>query len=150
MKRRWNISVWAGFLVVLSAIVTYLLVFLRFPSTRDFPWATLLIFAAGLALIVRGVRRAFREPQSYRGRIAGPILLGLGIALFGFFCFNVFYFLRQLPPSEGAPRVGQRAPDFTLPDKDGNPVTLSKVLEPGAGGADRVNGVVLVFYRGYW
>src|SRR5437867_7270067 len=94
MKRRWNISVWAGFLVVLSAIVTYLLVFLRFPSTRDFPWATLLIFAAGLALIVRGVRRAFREPQSYRGRVAGPILLGLGIALFGFFCFNVFYFLR--------------------------------------------------------
>jgi len=150
MKRRWNIEVWAGFLIVLSAIVTYVLVFVRFPSTRDVPWATLLIFGAGLALIVRGVRRAFREPQAYRGRIAGPILLGLGVALLAFFCFNIFYFLRQLPPSEGAPRVGQRAPDFTLPDKDGNSITLSKMLDPAAGGADRVNGVVLVFYRGYW
>jgi len=150
MKRRWNLSVWAGFLIVLSALVTYVTVFIRFPATRDFPWASLLIFGAGLILIARGVGRAYREPQLYRGKIAGPILLALGIALLGFFCFNVFYFLRQLPPSTGAPQVGQKAPDFTLPDKDGNPVTLSKLLEAGVGAEDRVNGAVLVFYRGYW
>ncbi len=34
--------------------------------------------------------------------------------------------------------VGDRAPDFTLPDTDGNPVTLSKLLEKGP--------VILAFY----
>jgi len=150
MRRRWNVSVWAGFLVVLSAMVTYILVFIRFPATRDFPWATLLIFGAGLALIARGMRRAYREPQLYRGRIAGPILLGLGVAVLGFFCYQVFYFMRQVPPSSGAPQVGQMAPDFTLPDKDGVPITLSKLFDSGAGGAGGANGAVLIFYRGYW
>jgi hypothetical protein len=150
MRRRWNLSVWAGFLIVLSAMVTYVLVFVRFPATRDFPWATLLIFAVGLALIARGLGRAYCEPQLYRGRIAGPILMSLGVAVAGFFCYQVFYFMRQLPPSKGAPRVGQVAPDFTLPDKDGVPITLSKLFDSGAGGAGGANGALLIFYRGYW
>ncbi|HEU4400634.1 MAG TPA: hypothetical protein VFT43_00880 [Candidatus Polarisedimenticolia bacterium] len=150
MKRRWNASLWIGFLVVFFAPVTYLSVFIRFPATRDVPWATLLIFGAGLALMARGLRRAYREPLQYRGKIAGPVLMSLGVAVLAFFAYGIFYVARRLPPSEGAPRVGQKAPDFTLPDKDGNPVTLSKLLESGAGGAERVNGVLLIFYRGYW
>jgi hypothetical protein len=150
MKRRWNASVWAGFLVVLAAPITYLTVFVRFPMTRDVPWATLLIFCSGLALIARGLRRAWREPQLYRGRIAGTILMSLGVALFALFTFTIFYFLKQLPASGAAPRVGQEAPDFTLPDKDGNPVTLSKLFEPGAGGMGRAGAVLLIFYRGDW
>lgn len=35
-------------------------------------------------------------------------------------------------------KVGDRAPDFTLPDSDGHPVTLSKMLESGP--------VILAFY----
>jgi peroxiredoxin Q/BCP len=35
-------------------------------------------------------------------------------------------------------KVGDKAPDFTLPDHDGNPVTLSKVLASGP--------VILAFY----
>ncbi len=35
-------------------------------------------------------------------------------------------------------KVGDRAPDFTLPDTDGKPVRLSKLLERGP--------VVLAFY----
>jgi hypothetical protein len=142
MKRRWNVSVWAGFLLVLAAMVTYVTVFIRFPATRDVPWATLLILGAGLSLTARGLRRAYREPQMYRGKIAGPILMVLGGALAGLFCYQILFFMRELPPSSGAPRVGQSAPDFTLPDQDGNPVTLSKLLD--------ANGVVLIFYRGYW
>ena len=146
MKRRWNAALWVGFLVVLAAPATYLTVFVRFPATRDVPWATLLIFIAGLVLIGRGLRRAFREPRLYRGKIAGTILMTLGVALFGLFVFSTFYMMRQLPPSNGAPRAGQRAPDFTLPDKDGQPVTLSKLLGPGAG----TRAALLIFYRGYW
>jgi hypothetical protein len=150
MKRRWNVSIWAGFLIVLAALVIYMTVFVRFPATRDAPWATLLILGAGLALLARGLARAYRAPQLYRGRIAGTILMGLGTALGALFCFGIFYEARQLPPSRGAPRVGQKAPDFTLPDKDGNPVTLSTLLDPAANRADSVNGVLLIFYRGFW
>ncbi len=150
MKRRWNVSVWLGFVVILSALFTYLPVFVRFPATRDFPWATLLLFAAGLTLIARGLARAYREPHLYRGKVVGAILGGLGMALIVFFCLGVFHFARQVPSSAGAPRVGQKAPDFALLDKDGNRVTLSGLLATGAGTPERVNGVVLVFYRGAW
>ncbi len=37
-----------------------------------------------------------------------------------------------------AVKVGDRAPDFTLPDTEGTPVTLSKLLEGGP--------VILAFY----
>ena len=37
-----------------------------------------------------------------------------------------------------AVKVGDRAPDFTLPDTDGKPVTLSKLLAKGK--------VILAFY----
>jgi lysylphosphatidylglycerol synthetase-like protein (DUF2156 family) len=150
MKRRWNFAVWAGFLIVLAAFLTYVPVFARFPSTRDFPWANLLMFGVGLTLIALGLRRAYREPQLYRGKIAGPILLSLGVLALALFCFVTFYLARQLPPSTSAPRVGQKAPDFTLPDQDGNRVTLSKLLQSAAGGAGGTNGAVLIFYRGYW
>ena len=150
MKRRWNLSVWGGFLIALAAPLLYLSLFIRFPVTRDFPWAPLLIFGAGLTLIARGLTRAYREPQIYRGKIAGWVLMSLGIVLLALFGFDLFYLARQLPPSKGAPQVGQKAPDFTLPDKDGNPVTLSGLLDPGSSGAEKVNGVLLIFYRGYW
>ena len=39
-------------------------------------------------------------------------------------------------------KVGQRAPDFTLPDHAGNEVRLSALLARGP--------VVLSFYRGRW
>jgi hypothetical protein len=150
MKRRWNLSVWVGFLLVVAAPASYMFVFIRFPATRDVPWATLLIFAAGLALMARGLWRAYREPQLYRGKVAGTVLMVLGVALLAFFTYGIFYVPRQLPPSTSAPRVGQKAPDFTLPDKDGHPVTLSELFDAGASGADRVDGVLLIFYRGYW
>ncbi len=150
MKRRWNAPLWAGFLVVLAAPVTYLTVFVRFPVTRDFPWATLLIFCAGLALIGFGLRRAFREPQIYREKVSGSIVMTAGVALFGLFLVSLFYTMRQLPPSNGAPRVGQKAPDFTLPDTEGNPVTLSRFFEPAAVSGAGARAALLIFYRGYW
>jgi hypothetical protein len=150
MKRRWNASLWAGFLLVLAAPVTYLTLFVRFPATRDFPWATLLIFGAGLASIAVGLRRAFREPRMYRGRIAAPVVMTLGVTLLGLFGYSIFYMLRQLPTSSGAPGIGAKAPDFTLPDKDGTPVALAKLFEPAPGGGEGARAALLIFYRGYW
>jgi peroxiredoxin len=43
----------------------------------------------------------------------------------------------------GAPRVGQKAPEFTLPDQNEKPVALADLLS-------RSRAVVLIFYRGFW
>ena len=75
---------------------------------------------------------------------------GSATTLLAFFGFGILYLPHQLPPSTGAPQAGQKAPDFTLPDQDGRQVTLSTLLESGSSAGDRVNGVLLIFYRGYW
>ena len=150
MKRRWNLSLWVGFLIVLATPFAYLFAFIPIPAIRDFPWPTLVMFGAGLGVTALGLVRAYREPERYRGKIAGPILAVLGLALTTLFVVDIFFLTKQLPASSGAPKVGQQAPDFTLPDQDGKPVTMSQLLAPGAGGAENAAGVVLVFYRGYW
>jgi AhpC/TSA family protein len=146
MKRRWNASIWTGLLVVLAALVSFVPIVMWSPDLRDRPWATLLFLAAGLLLIARGLRLAYREPQLYRGRIAGPIVMVLGIALAGLFTYGVFVAARQVPAALGAPHVGQKAPEFSLLDQEGRTVTLSDLL----GHAPEDAGVVLIFYRGYW
>ena len=44
--------------------------------------------------------------------------------------------------AEGAKKPGDRAPDFTLPDPNGEQVSLSHLLAQGP--------VVVTFYRGTW
>ena len=58
----------------------------------------------------------------------------------------------SLRASAATLNVGDKAPDFTLPDQNGKPVTLAELLaSPSAGTAGaRANGVLLIFYRGYW
>jgi hypothetical protein len=159
MKRSWNASVWVGLVVVLAGVVSYPLFFIRYPWTRDFPWANLLIMGLGLALLGVGIARAFRRPDVYRGKIFGSILGVLSVGIAAFFCYGVLYATRQLPASHGAPQVGRVAPDFTLPDSGNNPVNLSASLSSpfapnGAIGSAisgaRTAGVALIFYRGYW
>lgn len=43
---------------------------------------------------------------------------------------------------KSAPKVGDKAPDFSLPNPDGKPVTLKDYTARGP--------VVVIFYRGYW
>ena len=142
MKRSWNWSLWIGFLFALAGFLSYTF-FAQFPVTRDFPWANLLLFAAGGIFLVLGLFRAFGKAQVYRGKVFGPILATLGILMFGFFSYVFFYQLRQVPPSAGAPRVGQKAPDFTLLDQDGKDVALGDLVS-------RSKAVALIFYRGFW
>ena len=57
-------------------------------------------------------------------------------------------------PPKAAPRVGEPAPDFTLPDSSGKPVKLSELFalataNPG-GKQEKGQWVLLLFYRGYW
>jgi len=142
VKKRWNWLLWVGFLLVVAGLFTYGF-FAQFPATRDFPWANLLLFGAGGILIVLGLARAFGRPQVYRGKIFGPILAVLSLLAFGLFGYGAFYLVRQMPVSAGAPRVGEKAPEFTLPDQNGKPVALADLLSGS-------RGAVLIFYRGHW
>jgi hypothetical protein len=142
MKRKWNWPIWVGFIVVVLGLFSYGF-FARFPITRDFPWANFLLFGLGGILLLIGLVRAFGKPQFYRGRIFGPLLAVLSLVFFGLFSYAIFYELRQVPPSAGAPRVGQKAPEFTLPDQNDKTVALADVLSGS-------EAAVLIFYRGFW
>lgn len=141
MKRSWNWPLWIGFLVAVGGLFSYEW-FAQFPITRDFPWANLLLFGIGAALLLLGLFRAFGRPQSYRGRIFGPFLAAIALLLFAFFAYEIFYVLKQVPLSAQSPRVSEKAPAFSLPDQNGKRVVLTDLLSP--------NGAILIFYRGYW
>ena len=161
MSRNWNPTLWVGFALVLVGILSYPLFFARFPMTRDFPWANLALIALAVLLLAVGMLRAFRQPDLYRGKVSGSILAVLAVLLVGFFLFDIFYATKRIPASHGAPKVGELAPDFTLPNSRGNLVTLSAVLNSSfvpngstsaaAGtGSVKTAGTLLIFYRGYW
>jgi hypothetical protein len=143
MKRRHNILLWAGFVLVLVAVITYIPIFAVFAATRDVPWVNYLLFLAGAILLALGLRRAFAQPQIYRGKILGSILASISLLLFALFCFVILYASKAIPASETAVRVGQPAPNFTLANWDGKQVSLTDQLKNN-------HAVVLIFYRGYW
>lgn len=148
-RRRPNASLWIGFLLSVFAFLSYIPIFAKYPITRDMPWANFLIFALGLVFLFLGLRRAFRQPTVYRGKIAGPILTTISVAALVFFCFTIFSLGKHLPLSTQAPRVGQRAPEFALADTNGGITSLASLLSTPAA-SHPTKGVLLVFYRGYW
>ena len=127
-NRGWNWLLWAGFVLSVMAFISYFSFFVEFPSTRNFPWVNLLLFAVAAGFLVVGIRRAL---------------------IYGLFAFSIFVAGRQMPASAAAPRVGAKAPEFTLTDSDNQPMSLTGLpTEPVRGAAPK--GVMLVFYRGYW
>lgn len=139
-------ALWVAFVLALGAVLCNAAFFVSFPGQKALEWPSLLFPAAALAALVVGMVRVFRQPSG--GRTASSILavvtaLVAGLAIVGFFhaC--------DLPASHGAPTVGQKVPDFTLPDTSGQPVSLAQLLAPAARGA-APKSVLLVFYRGYW
>ncbi len=139
MTRRINWPLWTGFALSLAAWFSYYDFLIFFPVTRDAPWATLVLFAIAVVLLVIGLRKAVGR------RIVAWIVTVLGIGIAVFFCAAVFILGRMLPASEHAPGIGARAPGFVLLDINRRPVALAQLLaEPGG------KGVILIFYRGYW
>ncbi len=87
------------------------------------------------------MRRRFPTPTLH------PLLALAFMATFGAACHDAPPELgpangADLPPVDtGRVAVGDTAPDFTLLDRHGEPVTLSDL---------RGRRIVLVFYRGHW
>jgi hypothetical protein len=149
----FNWQIWAGFLLSFAASLSYPFVFMRWPVTRDFPWVTLIFFAVAAVLLFIGLRRGFAAGRPLKSKIAASIGGLLTVLIIGLFCFSIFVMSRWLPPSKGAPQVGQRAPEFSLADTNGKQISLSESLTtPIAtnGVSLKPKGVLLIFYRGYW
>lgn len=151
---RFNWSLWAALPLSLITFFSYPFVFIRWPVTRDLPWVNILLGLATIVLMVLGLRRAW-QPGRYRvlkGLAASVVAILGGLVLWSF-VYGVLIVPRHLPASAAAPRIGQRAPAFTLPDIDSHPVALSDLLTTPirtTGGSRAPKGVLLIFYRGYW
>jgi drug/metabolite transporter (DMT)-like permease len=143
MKRHFNLVTWIGFLIVVGSILSYIPIFTAYAGTRDVPWANYTLFLVGGALLAVGLRRAFRDPEHYRGKVSGSILGALSLFMAGLFVAFILYGGRQIPASENALRRGQPAPAFTLADTAGKRVSSSALLK-------NHRAILLIFYRGYW
>lgn len=152
--RRWNWRLWVGFVLSLVALLAYPTYITKVSLTRTIFWPSVLLFLVAAVLLVSGLRRAFREPQSYRGKISGPILTTLSVLILGLFGFFNYYVFKNFPAANNAPKVGQRAPDFTLVDTNGKSFSLAQLrstpMANSTGGLRPAKGVLVFFYRGYW
>ena len=123
-----------GLILALFGIVSYLFLFDRWPITRDVPWTAFLCFIIALVLMIGGLRRAPKK-------LWPSVVTVIGVALMAFFTIGVTV-LSRVPASAGAPAVGAKAPDFTLPDTNHKNVSLAQLTASG--------NVLVIFYRGYW
>jgi hypothetical protein len=154
VQRRRNGALFAGvaflFLTILSNFPS--LYGLKSPGVQTLlPWVSLVLPGIALICFIVGLKRAFAQPSIYRGKIWGSIVGALSLLLFAGSIWG-YYHAKDLPVSSGAPRIGQKAPDFTLSDTSGNQVSLSELLKTpidvASGKAPKA--VLLIFYRGYW
>jgi hypothetical protein len=147
--KRINWQIWTGFVLSLVAALSYPFVFVTWATTREFPWANLVLFAIAFVFLFLGLRRAFKPDKRIVSKIFSSLATAVGVLLLAALLFMIFVMGSWLPASAGAPQVGQKAPDFTLTDANDRPVTLAQLLtEPVNNKPPR--GVLLIFYRGYW
>ena len=147
----WNWQLWAGFGLSIAALAAYVL---WVNETRAVFWPALLLFAVAAVLLFSGLKRRSREPELYRGKIAGYVLTSFSVVILGLFGFLVYEVSRVFPAAKNSPQIGQRAPQFSLVDSNGENFTLAQLLSApitNSGSAARATkGVLVVFYRGYW
>ena len=103
------------------------------PAVRNHPEGYVAAFA--IAATIAGLAVALRRRW--------PAWVALGVALVllaggGY----VNFVMARIPPAPTTVRVGERPPDFTLPDAMGRPISLADFRGH--------KPVVLVFYRGHW
>jgi hypothetical protein len=147
----WNWRLWAGFGLSIAALACYVV---WVNETRAVFWPALLLFLVAAVLLFSGIKRRSREPELYRGKIAGYVITTLSILILGLFGFVAYEVSRVFPDAKNAPQIGQRAPEFSLVDANGQNFTLGQLLSTpitNSGGAVLpIKGVLVVFYRGYW
>jgi hypothetical protein len=146
--RKHTITAWMGLLLTVLGALSNGLPFTGFPAA-PVPWISLLLSLIGFIVVLFGLWRVFGQSTTYKGKLSGSVAAALCLLfLAGSFAF--FWSARHIPAeSAAAPQVGQRVPDFTLPDSTGQPVSLTQLFS-GSAGKVPPKALLLVFYRGYW
>jgi hypothetical protein len=160
-QRRSNLATWWGLLFAIVALSCNAAFFIGMPLQAAITWLSLLFAAVALMFLFTGLKRAFRQPEVYRGKVLTVVLtvvalLPAGLSGLGFFG------ARKLPAATAAPQVGRKVPDFTLADTSGKPVSLDQLLAAASATPSGLppsseafssaapKAVLLIFYRGYW
>jgi hypothetical protein len=156
ISRQRNWAPWIALLLALVALLSNAGFFIGLPGQRAIAWLSLALAIAALVCAAVGIMRAFRSPQVYGGKVSSSILGVLSLLICALVVFASVS-SRALPVATNAPQVGQRVPEFTLADTNGNKVSLDQLLGKAAGippvaagAATPPKAVLLVFYRGYW
>lgn len=145
-----NSALWTGTILIVLALLSFMSFFVSLPGKQALPWVNLLLSALAVVLFALGLRRAISQPDRYRGKVAGWVLTVVS-SLFLVFSIVVFYGSRHLPDTGASPQVGQKAPDFTLKNENGQTVSLATLLaQPVDATGKPPKALLLVFYRGYW
>ena len=147
--KRINWQIWAGFVLSLVGTFSYPFLFVRWAITREFPWANVVLFAIAMVFLFFGLRHAFKPDKTVVSKIFSSLAAAFGVFLFAGLLFLIYVMGSWLPPSSAAPQVGRKAPDFTLTDSNDKPVTLAQLLSEPINNKPP-QGVLLIFYRGYW
>jgi hypothetical protein len=137
-------TLWIALAIALIALLSNVAFFVAIPGQAALTWIGLALTVLALGAALLGILRAFRAPHT--GMI-GSSLLAAVVLFFVAGSAIGFFQARNLPKSPHAPAVGERAPDFSLPDTTGRMTSLSDLLAPGGA---RPRAVLLVFYRGWW
>jgi hypothetical protein len=148
-KLRWNTDPLWGLLLAVAALGINVGFFVSSPIEASLPWVSVLLAGLALVFVVKGFRRAFVQPDLYGGKALSVVLCLLTLAAAGLSAF-AFYGARKLPGAADAPQAGQKAPDFTLSDTNGKPVSLDSLFAPVDSTVAAPKAVLLIFYRGYW
>ena len=119
-------------LICAGAIAAYSML-LDVPAVRNHPEGYVAAFA--IAATVAGLALALAR------RWHAWLALAVSLLLFGLGSY-VNFVLARIPAEPVVLRVGEPAPDFTLTDAAGRPMSLADYRGQ--------KPVVLVFYRGYW
>jgi hypothetical protein len=125
--RQRNWAPWLGLLFAVAAMLSNAAFFLGLPGPKLIAWLGVVLTIAAIVCAVIGVMRAFRKPQVYGGKVSSPILGVLSLLICGLVAIAAVT-SRALPSSAAAPQVGQKVPDFTLADTNGNKVSLDQLL----------------------
>jgi hypothetical protein len=146
--RRSNLAPWWGLLFALGAMGCNVVLYVGSPAQSAMPVLSLVFAIIAIIFLVIGLKRAFGQPQIYRGKVLTVVLTVVALLPAA---LNAFAFVaaRKLPNSTAAPQVGQKVPDFTLADTSGKPVSLDQLLSASSG-TQAPKAVLLIFYRGYW
>jgi hypothetical protein len=148
MARKHTIAAWMGLLLTVLGALSNGLPFTGFPAA-PVPWISLMVSVIGFVVVLFGLWRVFGQSTAYKGKLSGSIAAALSL-LFLAGAIVFFWSARHIPAeSAAAPQVGQRVPDFTLPDSTGQSVSLTHLFS-GSAENEPPKALLLVFYRGYW